>query len=562
MGMIPGKSYRDSTATPTTVTRRIGAMKPARSTWQLMAMTMVIIVSMVVTTCGPTATPPAPPDTPAPEQTPQLTAEPTPQPTPIAEQKLRIAVMQLPVKVDETEGSSASWTVTWLVYDALVHMGTDGNPVPGLAVSWEPIDDTTWQFKLRQGVKFHNGEDFDANAVKFSLDYILNPDNAIYYARFLGTIQEVQVVDEYTVNIITNVPDATLLGALVGARIRPPKYFAEVGAERFGQAPIGTGPFKLVEFVPDQHVILERNDDYWGDVPLLDTVEFVEMTEASTRMAALEAGEVDLAQNMPVDQVQRLQDAGLEIDSEVIAETRTILLVSAKQREDYPFLSDKRVRQALNYAVDKEEIVNTLTGGYGRPCVGQFVGPDGFGYDPDFTAYQYDPDKARELLAEAGYPDGFEFKLANPVGRYTYGDDMVQAVAGYLAEIGVNVEVEPMESAAWAERYQAGELAVTVVVPNYYPTMDVDRIVGAFHSTKGRNWLQAPEVDPLIEEERTILDPDERLQVLHQLTAALADEAPVIWVMFPPQIYGYSPRVHDVGFRSDGLFDLSKAYIG
>ena len=244
-----------------------------------------------------------------------------------------------------------------------------------------------------------------------------------------------------------------------------------------------------------------------------------------------------------------------------ISETLDILLVTPKQREEYPFLSDKRVRQALNYAVNKEEIVNALTGGYGRATQGQFVGPDGFGYDPALDPYPYDPDKARQLLAEAGYPDGFKFKLRHAANRYPYADEVWPAVAGYLAQMGVEMEVESMENAAWVELYLASELAVTDVVPNYYPTMDVDRIIAAFHSTKGRDWLLAPEVDPLIDKQRTTLDPDERLKVLHETAVTLADQAPVIWSIFPPQIYAYSPRVHDVGFRSDGQFDLNTAYI-
>jgi len=145
------------------------------------------------------------------------------------------------------------------------------------------------------------------------------------------------------------------------------------------------------------------------------------------------------------------------------------------------------------------------------------------------------------LLAEAGYSDGFKFKLRHAANRYPYADEVWPAVAGYLAQMGVEMEVESMENAAWVELYLASELAVTDVVPNYYPTMDVDRIIAAFHSTKGRDWLLAPEVDPLIDKQRTTLDPDERLKVLHETAVTLADQAPVIWSIFPHRSMRIAP---------------------
>ena len=550
-------------------------IKPKGAMWGLMVMVMVIVISMVVTACGGTPAPQVVKETVVVQGTPQVVEKEvikvvekvvtaTPEPAPEVEQKLRIALSQLPLNIDMTRSSSADVVVESLIYDPLVRMSEDGQPVPALAESWEPLDDITWQFKLREGVKFHNGEEFDADVVKFSLDWYLNPepDVRIVYSRNLRAIKEVQVVDKYTVNIITNGPSATLIGNLVWAWMRPPKYSAEVGLEGFARAPIGTGPFKLVEFKQDEDVIVERNEEYWGSTPRLETVEFVEMPEQSTRMAALEAGEVDVAENMPIDQIQRLQGAGLEIEAVVESAVTTVLLVNGKQREEYPFLSDKRVRQALNYAVNKQELVDALTGGLGRPARGQFVGPDGFGYDPDFNAYEYDPKKARDLLAEAGYPDGVAFTLSYPMGRYPFADEVLQALPSYLAQVGVTMELERMENAAWEERYLAGELATTVLVPNYNPSMDVDRALVLYHPSFPRKWVEEdPKMTALIDKERSTLDPVERLKVLHEAIAYGADMAPVIWLLSPPIIYGYSPRVHDVGFRSTRQFVLNTAYV-
>jgi peptide/nickel transport system substrate-binding protein len=538
-------------------------MKPARSRWGLMAMTAVIVVSMVVPACGPTPTPQVPAETAPVGLTPAPTSAPTVEPTPVVEQKLRIGLPQVGETLDATQGTHYSWIVEYLIYDPLVRMGGGGNPVPCLAESWELIEPTVWQFKLREGVTFTNGEAFDAEAVKFTLDYLTDPDHPLDYGkRFLTNYKECQIVDKNTVNIVTNSPSATLVVDLIGAFMRPPKYLAEVGAEGFAEAPVGTGPFKLVEFKPDERMVVERNEDYWGPAPLLETVEFLEMPESSTRMAALQAGEIDLAEDIPVDQVQRLQDEGLEIEGVVTCRGLGVVLSTPKQREEYPFLTDKRVRQALNYAVNKEELVNTLTAGYGRPGTGQFVGPDGFGYDPNFVGYVYDPDKARQLLAEAGYPGGFTFTMYYPIRRYPYGDVLMETLPSYLAQVGVQLELEPMENAAWQERYLANDLPTTLTGPNYDPTMDADRILGMCHSSFPRQWVEPdPQMDALIDKERSALDRDERLKALQEAGAYCADLAPMLYLIFPPSFYGYSPRVHDVGFRSDQNLDLNIAHI-
>jgi peptide/nickel transport system substrate-binding protein len=325
---------------------------------------------------------------------------------------------------------------------------------------------------------------------------------------------------------------------------------------------VGTGPYKFVEFVPDEHIVLARNEDYWSDAYLLDTIEFVEMQEDSTRMAALEAGEVDVADALPIDQAQRLESAGFVVAPVTAAEIISILLETELQREEYPFLSDQQVRQALNYAVNKQELVDALTGGYGRPTLGTFVGPDGFGYDPDFSMYEYDPDRARQMLADAGYPDGFTFRLPYAVARYAYGDEIVAAVASYLAEVGVTMVLEPMENAAWTEQYLAGELPTTLFAPNYTPTMDVDRILFICSSDFPRKWVQGnPEFDELFKQERSILDADERLPVLQAAARKCAEMAPLIFTIYPPEIYGYNTRVQNISFRSDGLFDLAGVYV-
>ncbi len=546
-------------------------MKVKRNRVAILLLTVLALTSLVLAACtsaGEEASPEeASVSTSAPEPTSapptDAPAPPTEVPAPPVEQKLTFGLQQIATRVDATVGSQHAWRAEFLIYDPLVRMGADGSPVAALATSWQALDDTTWEFKLREGVKFQNGEDFDAEAVKYSIDYVLNPDNNISYSRNISKITDVQVIDKNTVRIITDGPQAVLVPNLIGVMMLPPEYHADVGAEAFNKAPIGTGPYKLVEFAPDERIVLERNEDYWSDAYQLDTIEYIEMQEASTRMAALEAGEVDVVDALPIDQVARLEAAGLVAVPVTTATTVDILLETPVQREEFPFLSDQQVRQALNYAVNRQEIVDELMGGYGRPALGQFVGPDGFGYDPDFSMYEYDPAKARQMLADAGYPDGFTFTVPYPVARYPYGDDVVAVVASYLADVGVTMELEPLENAAWVEKYLAVELPTTLFAPNYDPTMDVDRILWMCSSEFPRKWVQGnPEFDALLEEERGILDAEERLPVLQAAARACAEMAPVIFTVFPPQIYAYNPDVQNIGFRSDLMFDLAGVSIG
>ncbi|GMR11213.1 MAG: ABC transporter substrate-binding protein [Anaerolineae bacterium] len=529
------------------------------------ALTIVVLSGMVLAGCGPAAAPDEPTEVPSVPEEPSVPTEVSLDPTaipatdiPPVEQNLRLAVLAVAETLDGLDQAQNSVRIEYQIYEPLARTGMDANLEPVLAVSWEALDATTWQLKLREGVTFHNGEEFDADSVKFSFDYVLDPDNNVRRAGWIKMIKDVQVVDKFTVNIITDGPSGLVIPALWNVNIRPAKYFAEVGAEGFAQAPVGTGPFKVVEFSQDERVVLERYDDYWGGAPLLDTVEFIEMPEQSTRMAALEAGEVDIAQDVALDQVPRLQDAGLETLSVVTTSTPTILIMNPKQADEIPALSDQRVRQALNYAVDKAAIVDSLMGGLGRVTQSQFVTPDGFGFDRDLDPYPYDPAMATQLLSDAGV-DGLTFTVYYPANRYPYGDQILEIVASYWAAIGVNVELVPMDAAEWGPKLRGGELASTLFGPGAGATGDLNDVLSAFHSTHPFGWMNDPELDALIDAERITLDPDKRTEVLHEASAYLAELAPVVWSVWPPQTFAFRTGLHEIGF-SPNILELRTAY--
>ncbi|MFQ6077158.1 MAG: ABC transporter substrate-binding protein, partial [Candidatus Bathyarchaeia archaeon] len=323
--------------------------------------------------------------------------------------------------------------------------GEEPTVLPLLATSWEvsPDDPNTWIFHLREGVKFHDGTPFNAEAVKVNIERMLNPENKAGGRSAFTMITSVEVVDEYTVAITSDSPFMDLPGNLAYSVmcINSPTQLEKLGEENYYTYPIGTGPFKFVEHKKGEEVRLEANEEYWGGRPFLDEFVMKPIPETPSRIMALEAGEVDVAYHVPPRDAQRFKenpDLGIEV------------LNPPSQRRIFvgmnnlwgPF-KDVRVRQALNYAVDQQAIIDNILLGLTIPMDSPMP-PSAACYSP-IMQYEYNPDKAKELLAEAGYPDGFKATLRYGEGRYLLDSEVVQAVAAYLADVGVEVEVIPLE---------------------------------------------------------------------------------------------------------------------
>lgn len=290
------------------------------------------------------------------------------------------------------------------IFDALVGTTREGEVRPLLATSWQAVDDSTYEFSLRPGVTFSNGEPLTADDVVFTFERILTEggvDGATSpRAGLLGPLERVEKVDDTTVRFVyrATFPEELLLQALVHFQIVPQAYMTEVGSSGFVQAPIGSGPFTFARGSLDSQVVLEANPDYWNGAPALKTLVFRMMPEPSTRVAALLSGEVQIIQAVPPDLVERLSGSP-EVSVVTAPGTRSyqIELNNAKA----PF-DDVRVRQALNYAIDWESILANIYRGYGERLATAFL-PSGFGYDESLAPYPYDPEKAKALLREAGY---------------------------------------------------------------------------------------------------------------------------------------------------------------
>ena len=299
------------------------------------------------------------------------------------------------------------------MYDSLLHKTPKLQYEPSLATEWRAIDDTTWEFKLRKGVKFHSGDLLSAEDVKFTFERVLNPETKSPQIGNVRAVKEVKVIDEHTVQLVTDKPFPLLLERMVFFPIMPKKYFEKVGAQAFAeQAPSGTGPYKFVEWKRDQYLRLERFEEHWRGPASIKTFIIRVIPETATQVAELKTGGVDIVRSLPPDLMPDLKaNPNTYVSTAPILRTH---FVSLDMR--HPPFDNKLVRQAANYAIDRQAIIEKLMGGLGQ-VVPTVINPMAFGYDPSIEAYGYDPKKAKDLLKQAGYPDGFDITLHTGLAR-------------------------------------------------------------------------------------------------------------------------------------------------
>lgn len=527
----------------------------------LVAVPLITILILIVTACTPKTTevePTVAAKTEAPPPTePPATAVPTeapPEPTePMVADELIIAIPEDLPSYDPyfAQGDLHTPAIVKMLFDNLVERDTEGKLVPGLAESWTWVDDTTLELKLRQNVTFHNGEEFNADDVKFTIERLLNPDNQIPVAWAYQGISSVEIVDSFTVqlklkNIDSQLPNSlsTFLGIL------PNEYFNEVGAEEFGRAPVGTGPYVFVEHERDEYVTMDANPNYFEGsfkgkaiVPKL-TFRFI--PEVATRIAELETGTIDIAVDIPNDKV-------VEVDAIEGAHAVTgqgtiyyMLIFAFKDDVEQPF-DDFRVRQALASATDVQAILDTVGGGYGTVLAGPFT-ENTTGYDPSLEPWPYDLESAQALLSDAGYADGFELTIdvaANvPI-------DIVQAVAGQWQEIGITVNVNPMEvgafNEAWLGKKNNDMLAVAFNI-EYEPT--------SFPFV----WLCGAPISYYCNEDFTaafttgqgLLDDTARAEAFGESFKILHDDLPAVYLWVTAVHWGLSDKVTQFAHGTDG----------
>ena len=440
------------------------------------------------------------------------------------------------------------------IFDTLLERDQELNIVPLLAESYRIAAPTVWEFKLRRGIKFHNGEPFDAEAVKFSLERLVDPNLKMRGASPFAPLSRVEVVDSYTVRIHTKAPWPildTLMSAGQAAML-PPKYYREKEMAYLSRNPVGSGPFKFVRWVKDEQIELTANEQYWRGAPKIKTLIFRPIPDDSVRVAALQNGEIDIAVNIPPHLANIIANHP-RLFLSTAPSVRTIQLMYYTHQFDkqhkvvgpYPGpVADRRIRLAMNYAVDVDEIIKNVLDGKGMRIAMPLTSKH-FGFDPALKPIKHDLAKAKQLLTEAGFPNGVDIVLNSPQGRYVRDKEVAEALAGQLTKAGIRTQLKTHE---WVNY-----LNNMVYVHNAGPvwligwgttTYDAETVyVPLFRSGKILSNYFNADFDGMVDEAQTVMDPKRRLELYHRLNRLWVEDAAAMPLYQQLDLYGATKRI-------------------
>lgn len=458
----------------------------------------------------------------------------------LAAQELRIGLSSEPNSIDPLYfNSAANASLSKHIFDRLVHQDERQRLIPGLAVSWRPIGDDTWEFKLRPGVLFHDGTPLTADDVAFSLERVNAMASFSNFSLYTKAVRGIEVVDAATIRIRTDGPYPLLPEDLSAIAIQSRHAAEGKVTEDFnrGDAAIGTGPYRFVEWVRGGRIALRRNDHYWGPRPDWETVMLKPIVNNGSRTAALLAGDVDVIEDVPTADIPRLESDPNATLAQAVS-SRMLYLTLDVARDQPTFVSDRdgaplsrnplkdlRIRQAISKAIDRDELCKRVMGGAAVPA-GQLVPAGFFGVSPRLAPEAFDPEGARRLLAEAGYPQGFQITLNGPQGRWPNDEKVVQAVAQMLAHVGIDTKVVAMPGNIYVPRTRAGELSFALgawAVDTGEASSAIRGVLATYDQAKARgsgNYgrYSNPEIDGLLAEVLRTLDADRREALLQHAT--------------------------------------------
>lgn len=441
--------------------------------------------------------------------------------------------------------------IAYTIFDTLVLQDSSQKLTPGLATSWKPISDTTWEFKLRQGVKFHDGSPFTAKDVVFSIERPAKvPNSPSPMTLFTRSITDMKVVDDFTIQFSTKVPYPLLPTdlsrvAIMEAKAAKPGVAEGMTTEQLnnGEGLVGTGPYKFVEWIRGNRLVLEANKDYWGGKPTWDKVIYRPMSNDAARVAALLAGDVDMIENPPPADLKKLRDNPKVSISQAVSNRLIYIHLDSHSDEAVGIpdvkgknpLKDVRVRKALSMAINREAIDTRIMEGLGQPT-GDFLPYPMFGTRKDAKPDKYDPDQAKKLLAEAGYPKGFEITLGTPNDRYINDAEVAQAVASFWTRIGVKTKVEAVTKtvffknrdeykySAYLAGWGAGTGEMSDPLRSLVATPDKSKGFGG--TNKGR--YSNPAMDAVLEEALKTVDDAKRSELLQKASKMAIDDQALI----------------------------------
>jgi peptide/nickel transport system substrate-binding protein len=471
------------------------------------------------------------------------------------------------VIINTTDAVSMDPLVEWMtdgmvmmkqMYDQLVDFDNAGKIRYCLAVSHDLVDEKTWRLKLRQGVKFHNGDPFTAQDAKFTLERILDPNMKCTYRARYATFEAINVIDDYTLEIKTKIPDPIVLNRLAFfPRIVPKKYIEEKGLDHFRTNPVGTGPFRFVKWVPKGELVMAANEAWWGGVPKVKRLVFRSVPEMASRVSELQAGGAHIVTGVPAFMVPQLaKTKDLEIQSPT---SLRVIFFPINILTEGP-LKDKRVRQALNYAIDKEAIIKGILKGSAIQT-STIISPLAFGYDETIRPYPYDPAKAKALLREAGYEKGLKLTVNSPSGRYPNDKEVAGAISEMLRKIGIDANLQIQESGTYVAKFIKHELEGIFLIGMSYLSYDVDSIYGFLDPKNPYCHYNNPEIYSLVQEAQALMNVDKRKLVASQLQRRMHEEATHIFLYNQIDNYGVSKKVKGFKARQDDYMDLSNVQL-
>ncbi|MGZ9031539.1 MAG: ABC transporter substrate-binding protein, partial [Burkholderiaceae bacterium] len=412
------------------------------------------------------------------------------------------------------------------VWDTLVTLDPKTNEYKGnLAKSWKQIDDKTIEFDLREGVKFHNGEDFDADSVVYTLNFVADPANKVTTQANVNWIEKATKLDKYKVRLTTKQVFPAAIEDLAGPVVmHPAKYYAEVGPKGQNTKPVGTGPYKVASYVPGKSITLEKNASYFKDSPKsaakINKIEIRFIPDRQTQMAEMLSGNGDLIMHVPKDQAD--QAAKVPHLQVVSGETMRIAFMQLNTLDNTPTpaLKDARVRKAIAHAIDRESIVKNIVGAGSRVLHSQCF-PSQFGCtDQGSARYAYDPTLAKKLLAEAGFPNGFETEI------FAYRErNQTEAIINNLQQVGIKAKLNFSQYAAMRDAIRAGKASLTHQTWGSFSVNDVSASIPVWFGGESDDVTKDKEVQELLKKGNNSVDPKVRQQSYQQALKRIADNS-------------------------------------
>lgn len=464
---------------------------------------------------------------------------------------ITIAVVTDALTMDPSKDiSAASRAVGRNIFDTLTDIKRDGTVGPALAESWASSDAVTWTFKIRDGVKFHNGDPLTVDDVVWTFETIAK-DTKSPAATYLKDVSKIEKVGENSVRFVLKSPDAIFAREMYLISIMPRADYLAKGPEKFALAPVGSGPYKFVKWIKDDRLELEAvGSSHFTASPTIKSVVFRPVPSQSSRVAGLESGELDLVALLPPPEVVRLQKvSGLRV--QLVESNKNIELgMNAGVKP----LDNVKVRQAIDLSIDRAQLTRELLGGLGKPT-DQPYAPSVFGFDPKRPLPKYDPDRAKVLLREAGYPDGFEVAFQYPTDRFAFGTEVAQAVAGYLGKVGVRTKQEAMTYSAFFPLWTGKQLKQLFLFALGPVLMDAE--TGLQNIYRSYGYWSTPEFEALYRKQRATSDEKQRLETLWEITRLAGESYPISWLYTEVAAYGLRDRVEWTPWADD-RFDAAR----